>query len=118
MEKYIKDNKVAVLYSPGYGAGWYTWSHKIECVFHPEIAKLVEIKIEMEEGDIDVPQKEIDTIIKQIEDKAQELFGENFYTGGARDLTIEWLDPGRVFIIHEYDGSESIRFFEDDALVA
>ena len=26
MQKVIRDGKVAVLYSPGYGAGWYTWS--------------------------------------------------------------------------------------------
>jgi hypothetical protein len=25
-EKYIKDGKVAVLYSSGFGAGWYTWN--------------------------------------------------------------------------------------------
>ena len=25
MEKYIKDGKVGVLVSPGYGAGWSTW---------------------------------------------------------------------------------------------
>jgi hypothetical protein len=26
MEKVIRDGKVAVLYSPGYGAGWYSWN--------------------------------------------------------------------------------------------
>jgi hypothetical protein len=27
VEKYIKDGKVAVLYSAGYGAGWSTWNY-------------------------------------------------------------------------------------------
>jgi len=26
MTKYIRDGKVAVLYSPGFGAGWSTWN--------------------------------------------------------------------------------------------
>jgi hypothetical protein len=29
MDKVIRDGKVAVLYSPGYGAGWFSW-HGIE----------------------------------------------------------------------------------------
>jgi len=43
MDKIIRDGKVAVLYSPGYGAGWYSWNTDCkECVFNPEIVKLVE----------------------------------------------------------------------------
>jgi hypothetical protein len=38
---------------------------------------------------------------------------------GASDLEISWIKEGRVFIIEEYDGNESIRFREDiDWLVA
>ena len=33
MNKVIRDGKVAVLYSPGYGAGWYSWNwNHPECV--------------------------------------------------------------------------------------
>ena len=28
-EKYIKDGKVAVAYSPGFGAGWSTWNDDV-----------------------------------------------------------------------------------------
>jgi hypothetical protein len=38
---------------------------------------------------------------------------------GAEDLRISWIKEGRVFLIDEYDGFESIRFREDiDWLVA
>lgn len=31
MDKVIKDGKVAVLYSPGFGAGWFTWNNHHNC---------------------------------------------------------------------------------------
>ena len=42
MDKLIRDNHVAVIYSPGFGGGWSTWnfSHP-DCVFDKEIAEQV-----------------------------------------------------------------------------
>ena len=43
MKKIIRDGKVAVLYSPGFGAGWSTWNQELpELVFNPVIVDLVE----------------------------------------------------------------------------
>lgn len=46
MEKVIRDGKVAVLYSPGYGAGWTTWEYDSKLheimLFHPLIVEKVE----------------------------------------------------------------------------
>ena len=28
MDKVVRDGLVAVLVSPGHGAGWYTWAHR------------------------------------------------------------------------------------------
>lgn len=46
MEKVIRDGKVAVLYSPGYGAGWTTWTYDSKLhevmLFHPLIVEKVE----------------------------------------------------------------------------
>lgn len=42
MEKVIRDVKVAVLISQGFGAGWYSWHSKQELLFHPKIVELVE----------------------------------------------------------------------------
>lgn len=52
MEKVIRDGKVAVLYSPGYGAGWSTWCYNDDLVktllFHPLIVEKVESGLERE----------------------------------------------------------------------
>ena len=44
MTKYIRDGEVAVLYSPGYGAGWSTWaegSEREQLLYDPDIVQLV-----------------------------------------------------------------------------
>lgn len=94
MNKVIRDGKVAVLVSPGFGAGWSTWSgkHRDWALFAPEVVNWVESG---KNGDID-------QIVKEA------LGEEYFYTGGARDLEIEWVEEGQLFIIDEYDGSESL----------
>ena len=42
MEKVIREGKVGVLISPGYGAGFYTWGAPIEAIFNPTLIELVE----------------------------------------------------------------------------
>lgn len=82
MKKVIRDGKVAVLYSPGYGAGWYSWSSVEQCLFSPEIVELVE---QGRQGEI-------------TDQYCEKLFGvDSFYTGGARTLKIQWLPVGTRF---------------------
>lgn len=93
MEKVIRDGKVAILYSPGYGAGWYSWSGHKELLFNPVLVDMVE------KGNH-----------KLITDKfVKKLLNIDIYTGGADDLKIGWLDVGTAFIIDEYDGFESLK---------
>jgi hypothetical protein len=101
MEKVIRDDKVAVLYSPDFGAGWYSWHGIEELLYHPKIVELVE-------------NNQREKITKAF---IAELLGiideDNMpYIGGAEDLTIKWLPVGTQFIIDEYDGSESITLKE------
>jgi hypothetical protein len=43
MEKVIRDGKVAVLISQGWGAGWYSWHRdKQELLFSPKLVEMVE----------------------------------------------------------------------------
>lgn len=43
IKKVIRDGKVAILYSPGYGAGWYSWNSGVrQCLFSPEIVAALE----------------------------------------------------------------------------
>ena len=93
MEKLIRGNRVAVLYSPGFGAGWYSWNlEHPELLFDPGLADLVDTGAEDDKINAYVSLKWPD-----------------IYTGGAEDLRIEWVPIGTEFRIHEYDGAESVE---------
>lgn len=90
----VRDGKVAVLYSPGFGAGWSSWEHTEpeRVMFCPELVEAVERKAPLDE-------------LKAISGR---LFPDT-YDGGLRDLRVAWLPEGTMFRITEYDGSESIE---------
>jgi hypothetical protein len=97
MNKLSEDGKVAVLYSPDFGAGWYTWNYeRPEILFDPAIVKLVESE----------KWAELDTYVT--------LKYPDIYTGGMKDLKVEWMPEGALFKVNEYDGSESIELKEND----
>ena len=93
MEKVIRDGKVAILYSPGYGAGWYSWNYDPQMLYDPDTVKWVE---NGKEGPCPYGERHPDV-----------------YCGGASDLEIKWLFEGTAFEIYEYDGAESIRVISD-----
>lgn len=99
VEKVIKDGKVAVLVSPGFGAGWSTWADSDQSetlMFHPTFIKAAQ------DG------------VSNIEETARDILGdEYFYCGGWRNIEIQWIDQGSQFTIREYDGSESLMFIND-----
>ena len=98
MNKVIRDGFVAVLYSPGYGAGWYTWHNIPELIYDPAVVDMVEQGTDYK------------AIIQYCEEKYPS-FTQCYL--GAEDLRISWIKEFRVFIINEYDGNESIQFRED-----
>jgi hypothetical protein len=102
MQKVIRNGQVAVLYSPGFGAGWYSWNDyrsSPECMFHPVLVDMVE-------------QGRASEITEELVCK---LLGiEEFYDGGAYKLKIEGLPVGTLFRIKEYDGSETVETFNID----
>ena len=72
MNKLIRDGKVAVLVSPGHGAGWSTWNAEHEeILFDPAIVEFVEHN----------RWEELDVYVK--------LKYPQIYAGGMRDLQIE-----------------------------
>ncbi len=100
-------DEVAVLYSPNYGAGWYSWNADCEdCLFIPEIVELI----------LSLPEDEINSwryqhskkIINKIEAVVYERYDGTFYSGGARDLRVKWVEKGEQIEIEEFDGYESI----------
>jgi hypothetical protein len=92
-QKYEKDGKVAVLVSPGYGAGWSTWAD------YEDMEALC--------MDADLVQCVLDKDIQKLVRVAEEKYPNN-YNGGAVNLIIEWVDKGEAFEITEYDGHESL----------
>jgi hypothetical protein len=96
MTKLIRDGMVAVLYSPDYGSGWYTWNQDHpEILFDPAIVKLVE------ENKFD----ELKTYVT--------LKYPNLYVGGMDDLQVALIPEGAMFRVNEYDGAESIELKDD-----
>ena len=96
IKKLIRNGQVAVLYSPGSGAGWSTWNQKVpELVFEPVIVDFVEKE----------QWAELTTYVT--------LKYPGLCDGGMRDLEIAWLALGTEFRINEYDGSESIEVKEE-----
>ena len=105
VEKLIRDGKVAVLISPGFGAGWSTWASD-----HAEFALFDKGLVELAERGASA--SEVEEYIKQA------LNNKYFYVGGWSDVEVRWLDQGTRFTVYEYDGSESLRMIEDLAFTA
>jgi hypothetical protein len=97
-EKLIRDGLVAVLYSPGYGAGWATWCDDELAEFVTYDRRLVELA-EREASD------------QEVKDLLSSLLGSDvhIYTGGWDQIEIDWIPEGTNFRINEYDGYESIE---------
>ena len=109
MEKVIRDGKVAVIYAPSFGAGWYTWNEEYtwkdedkfkSLMYHPDIVKKIE----------EDKQSEI------TEEWIRELLGidpeKHICILAVGDLEIEWIPINTNFHIHEYDGSERLMTFK------
>ena len=99
LQRYVRDGKIAVLYSPGYGSGWSSWNddeYKDDLMHHPEFVKKV----------LENKQSEL------TEEFCQNVLGTTHYicTAGACDLEVEWMPMGSKYIIEEFDGSESIEY--------
>lgn len=94
MQKVIRDNKVAVLISHGFGAGWYTWNRDHEVLlFHPKLVEMVENN---KQDDITEEWVEENLGIKDVS------------CNGATDLVIHWIPVGTKFYIEEHDGDETL----------
>ena len=102
-KKIIKNGKVAIAISPGYGAGWITWNSEKLSPFEPKVIEMI-------------LQDKKEKITKEWCEK--ELGLKNIYCGGAIDLEIAWIQKGSRFEISEYDGSESLHIDKELEYVA
>lgn len=93
---YVRDGMVAVLVSPGIGAGWSTWNKE-----HPEMVFDRDIVNMILNGS---PKDEITQYVT-------EKYGD-VCTLGISDLVVHWLPKGTMFKVSEYDGSESLDIMD------
>lgn len=96
MNKLIRDGKVAVLISPGFGSGWYSWHFKEELLFDPVVVEMV----------LEDRHDEIESYVEKTYD--------NLYLGGIDYLKVVWVSEGAEFRINEYDGAESLVLKEEE----
>jgi hypothetical protein len=100
-KKIVKNGKVAVLVSPDFGAGWYSWHHIEALLFDPIVVDMVERAVDT------------DTIIAYCETTYDSTEDKQYY-GGASKLQVRWIPDGSYFRIDEYDGSESLILKDDE----
>jgi hypothetical protein len=99
MDKVVRDGLVAVLYSPGYGAGWSTWNSEYsdeELMFDPGLVDLILAGKEHEEIAVYVTLKWPDA-----------------YLGGLAELDVRWVPVGARFLLREDDGHEDVVLYDD-----
>ena len=92
MTEYVK-----ILFSPGYGSGWYSWNTQ-----YPELMRDERVIQWIEDGQDPDERAEL---VSYLETKYPEM-----YIGSNLDeLEIALIPKGTLFRIKEYDGSESLE---------
>lgn len=94
LNKIVRNGKVAVIYHPSFGAGWYSWHGILELLFDPQVVTMLE-------NDADS---------KTISEYCEKTYPPPYYNGyfSCKNLKIGWVTVGSKFRIQEYDGSERI----------
>lgn len=105
--KLIRDGKIAVLISPGFGSGWST-----QCTDESDVYLALFSPILVE-------AKEKGVKLEQARALVQKLGLSLYVTQHSWDkLEIVWLEPGTRFVVIEFDGSEEIMTQKDLVLTA
>lgn len=98
MNKVIKDGRVAVIVSRGFGAGWSTWNDYEKrdfFLFDPVLVNLV------------INEQDKKVLYEKIKQRVDEVYPDQYNCIlGIDGLSIDWVDEKSRFIIHEYDGAE------------
>ena len=102
-DRFIQEGRVAVLYSPDWGAGWSTWNTQYEedLIYEPAIVEM----ILMVDSDTD------DWVSKAT--MYLTLKYPDMYIGDLTQLRIYWVPEGKEFRIVEHDGNESVEVADE-----
>lgn len=107
MQKYIRNNKVAILVSQNYGAGWSTWNSK-ELAYDKRVVEFY-LKHKDDEEFMRSMHGYKNQTIKEIEEIFKSWGYENVYFGGFNNIEIYWLPVGTKYYISEDDGWETLK---------
>lgn len=91
-------NEVAVLISPSFGAGWYSWHGQEQLLFDAHLVNMVQQGM----------AKDIDADVLAMVLGIPRAEAESIYLDDVGDLEVVWIPLGEDFMVDEYDGSESI----------
>ena len=95
VERYYNEKgELGVLVSVGYGAGWGSLCSP-ECAYD---ARLVKAALVSKEALIEAAHKHY----------------PDHYDGGLDKCVVKWVRKGLLFRIDEYDGAESLEFYNAD----
>jgi len=125
---------VEILVSPGFGAGWSSWSEGSVALFALGYRPLIDaikrgeaIWTESDERNYSLSLRDdaapfvpSHPAMRQFYADLKARFGEDdsyFYPGGARDLSVKTIDDDCLFRINEYDGNESVEVMSADNFI-
>jgi hypothetical protein len=87
--------KIGIIYSPGYGAGWSTWGDSRSALDQ-------ELALAINSG------KSFPVLCEIAERNWPDQ-----YTGGLHDAKVLWVTDGTAFRVEEYDGWEGVTLVDD-----
>lgn len=105
---YNSKGEVAVVYSPGYGGGYTTWLYGAR-PDNVQVAVLALIKGTATVHGLTPEDPERTVRVVNGRFFLYEEWAEEGWSNGD-DLVIEWVKPGTLFKIDEYDGAEHVRY--------
>lgn len=97
MNYYTHEDQVAVILHDAYGSGWFSQHDLPELLFDPELAKALDTN----------DQTAAKARLDELRNKYSNL---GIYPVRIKDLVVEWVPRGRKFMIHEYDGMETVWY--------
>mgnify|MGYP003348658220 FL=1 len=110
IEKVVRHGKVAVLVSPGYGAGWSTWNDAWHICLAEDRVDLPEFMLF--HADL-IRMKEANAGEKKVKAYMESVFGtdRSVCIIAWPETIIQWVPVGTMFRVVEDDGSEAIVRF-------
>lgn len=100
VELYMDGEKIGILVSRGYGAGWSTWNYRAMAYDKRVIDFWIKNKGKDLEGD------------KEAEEAFEKMGYRGVYFGGFEDLGLEFVNVGVPWQINEYDGFETLKLLD------